>query len=40
MGGGGHFDSAGAKSADPMLAVLEQLKAAIDEYLEENGASN
>ena len=40
MGGGGHFDSAGAKSADPMLAVLEQLKAAIDEYLEENSASN
>lgn len=40
MGGGGHFDSAGAKSRDPMLAVLEQLKAAIDEYLEENGATN
>ena len=36
MGGGGHLDSAGAKSADPMLSVLEQLKAAIDEYLEEN----
>ncbi len=36
IGGGGHFDSAGAKSADPMLHVLESLKAAIDEYLEEN----
>lgn len=36
MGGGGHLDSAGAKSADPMLLVLEKLKAAIDEYLEEN----
>ena len=36
MGGGGHLDSAGAKSADPMLSVLEQLKNAIDEYLEEN----
>ena len=36
MGGGGHLDSAGAKSADPMLAVLEQLKDAIDAYLEEN----
>lgn len=38
MGGGGHLDSAGAKSTDPMLAVLEQLKSAIDEYLEENSA--
>lgn len=36
MGGGGHFDSAGAKSADPMVRVLESLKAAIDEYIEEN----
>lgn len=36
MGGGGHFDSAGAKSDDPMLNVLESLKAAIDEYIEEN----
>ena len=36
IGGGGHFDSAGAKSADSMLTVLESLKAAIDEYLEEN----
>lgn len=36
MGGGGHLDSAGAKSADPMLIVLERLKTAIDEYLEEN----
>ena len=36
IGGGGHFDSAGAKSADPMLHVLESLKAAIDEYIEEN----
>ncbi len=36
IGGGGHFDSAGAKSADPMLNVLESLKAAIDEYIEEN----
>ena len=36
MGGGGHFDSAGAKSTDPMLNVLESLKEAIDEYLEEN----
>lgn len=36
IGGGGHFDSAGAKSSDPMLHVLESLKAAIDEYLEEN----
>ena len=39
MGGGGHLDSAGAKSADPMVAVLEQLKAAIDEYLEENNSA-
>lgn len=36
MGGGGHLDSAGAKSADPMLNVLEQLKGAIDAYLAEN----
>lgn len=36
MGGGGHLDSAGACSADPMLTVLEQLKAAIDAYLAEN----
>ena len=36
MGGGGHLDSAGAKSADPMLNVLEQLKDAIDAYLAEN----
>lgn len=36
MGGGGHLDSAGAKSADPMLHVLEQLKDAIDAYLAEN----
>lgn len=36
MGGGGHLDSAGAKSDDPMLAVLEQLKDAIDAYLAEN----
>lgn len=36
IGGGGHFDSAGAKSSDPMLRVLESLKAAIDEYVEEN----
>jgi len=39
IGGGGHFDSAGAKSADPMLHVLESLKAAIDEYVEENEAN-
>ena len=38
MGGGGHLDSAGARSADPMVSVLEQLKAAIDEYLAENSA--
>ena len=38
MGGGGHLDSAGARSADPMLTVLEQLKAAIDAYLEENNS--
>ncbi len=36
MGGGGHLDSAGAKSTDPMLTVLEQLKDAIDAYLAEN----
>ena len=36
MGGGGHLDSAGARSADPMVTVLEQLKAAIDAYIEEN----
>ena len=39
MGGGGHLDSAGAKSQDPMLHVLEQLKCAIDEYLEENSSA-
>ena len=38
MGGGGHLDSAGARSADPMVTVLEQLKAAIDAYIEENSA--
>ena len=38
MGGGGHLDSAGARSADPMLTVLEQLKAAIDAYIEENNS--
>ncbi len=36
IGGGGHFDSAGAKSSDPMLNVLDSLKAAIDEYISEN----
>lgn len=36
MGGGGHFDSAGAKSQDHMLSVLDSLKAAIDEYINEN----
>lgn len=36
MGGGGHLDSAGAKSVNPMLSVLEELKAAIDDYLAEN----
>lgn len=36
IGGGGHFDSAGAKSQGSMLSVLESLKAAIDEYIEEN----
>ena len=36
MGGGGHLDRAGAKSADRMLNVLEQLKDAIDAYLAEN----
>ncbi|MBQ4557440.1 MAG: DHH family phosphoesterase [Clostridia bacterium] len=39
MGGGGHLDSAGAKSGDPMLAALEKLKVSIDEYLEENDKS-
>ncbi|MBQ5390726.1 MAG: DHH family phosphoesterase, partial [Clostridia bacterium] len=39
MGGGGHLDSAGAKSQDPMLHVLEQLKCAIDKYLEENSSA-
>ncbi len=39
MGGGGHIDSAGAKSADTMLDTLERLKAAINEYLSENDKS-
>ena len=40
IGGGGHLDSAGAKSGDPMLITLEKLKGAIDEYIEENDKSN
>ncbi len=40
MGGGGHLDSAGAKSGEPMLDVLEKLKDAIDEYIEENDKTN
>ena len=36
IGGGGHLDSAGAKSSDSMLEALEKLKGAIDEYIEEN----
>ncbi len=40
MGGGGHLDSAGAKSAEPMHTVLTTLKAAIDEYIEENHRNN
>ena len=39
LGGGGHLDSAGAKSSDAMLSVLERLKDAIDEYIEENDKS-
>ncbi len=35
IGGGGHLDSAGAKSDDPLVVTLEKLKAAIDEYIEE-----
>ncbi len=38
MGGGGHFDSAGAKSQNPLVSVLEALKNSIDEYIEENEA--
>ncbi len=34
LGGGGHFDSAGAQiSGSPMLSATNQLKEAIDEYL-------
>lgn len=40
IGGGGHLDSAGAKSGDPMLIALEKLKGAIDEYIAENDKSN
>ncbi len=37
MGGGGHFDSAGAQMRDASVsAVLPVLRAAIDEYLEES----
>jgi len=37
MGGGGHFDAAGAQvTASSTNSVLKQLKDAIDEYLEEN----
>ena len=39
IGGGGHLDSAGAKSSDSMLTSLEKLKGAIDEYIEENDKS-
>lgn len=35
IGGGGHLDSAGAKSDDPLVVMLESLKGAIDEYLAE-----
>jgi c-di-AMP phosphodiesterase-like protein len=35
MGGGGHFDVAGAQVAsDSVSQVLEKLKASIDDYLE------
>ena len=35
LGGGGHFDSAGAQISDsPMLAATSKLKEAIDEYLD------
>ncbi|MBQ7660679.1 MAG: DHH family phosphoesterase [Clostridia bacterium] len=34
MGGGGYLESAGAKSGDPMLDVLQRLKREIDNYLE------
>ena len=39
IGGGGHLDSAGAKSSDSMIEALEKLKGAIDEYIEENDKS-
>lgn len=39
IGGGGHLDSAGAKSSDSMLDALAKLKGAIDEYIEENDKS-
>ena len=39
IGGGGHLDSAGAKLDDDMIPSLEKLKAAIDEYIEENDRS-
>ena len=36
MGGGGHFDIAGAQiKSDSVLAVLESLKVQIDDYLDE-----
>lgn len=40
MGGGGHLDSAGAKSADPMYLALSTLKECIDSYIEENDKTN
>ncbi|MBE6679870.1 MAG: hypothetical protein E7598_05030 [Ruminococcaceae bacterium] len=40
IGGGGHLDSAGAKSGDPLVIMLENLKGAIDEYLEETNKNN
>ena len=40
IGGGGHLDSAGAKSDDPLVVMLESLKGAIDEYLEQTNKNN
>ena len=36
MGGGGHFDSAGAQLRMSMTAALKSLKEAIDSYLNED----
>ena len=40
MGGGGHFDSAGAQVVDTTIQqALINLRQAIDEYFEENRTS-